>query len=90
MAKKHATTMLDAPGIRLQENDVNMDADGGRVVLVADANSLPKELVKGRALSNVTIVLNYREDEPMSAWPTTREERTRRRFRVTITEEVAE
>lgn len=91
MAKGNAKQMLDSGvSIRLQENDVNMDADGGRIVLVADVSSLPKELTKGEDLTNITVVLNHREDEPMKKWPTTREERAKRRFRLVITEESAE
>lgn len=86
MTKSKAILDSGAGALRLQENDVNMDADGGRVVLVADATTLPKDLAKGEDLSNITIVLNYREDEPMKKWPTTREDRAKRRFRVVIEE----
>lgn len=76
------------PGaLRLQENDKEADYDGGRIVLVADVNSLPKELVKEEDLTNITVLLNYREDKPMEKWPLAREDRARRRFRLTITEE---
>ena len=73
--------------LRCQENDIQMDYDGGRVVLVADAPALGDELVEGaEKLGQVTVVLNYRRDDPMAKWPIVREERARRRFRITISE----
>nr|PZN59861.1 MAG: hypothetical protein DIU58_17185 [Sphaerobacter thermophilus] len=73
--------------LRCQENDIHMDYDGGRVVLVADAPALGDELVEGpEKLGQVTVVLNYRRDDPMAKWPVLREERARRRFRLQITE----
>ena len=85
MAEK---VMLDTGFVlRCQENDVQMDYDGGRIVLVADAPALGDELVEGpEKLAQVTVVLNYRRDEPMMRWPVVREDRARRRFRLQITE----
>lgn len=73
--------------VRLTENDINMDANGGRVVLVADARDLGVDIVEGdEKLAQVTVVLNYRMDEPMAKFPVTREDRAKRRFTLTLTE----
>jgi hypothetical protein len=74
--------------LRLTENDINMDADGGRVVFTADANDLGVDVVEGdEKLAQVTVVLNYRRDKPMEKYPITREDRARRRFTLSIREE---
>jgi hypothetical protein len=75
-----------AGALRTQENDVEMDYDGGRVVLTADSQ------VFGRKsdLQQMTLVLNYSEDEPMREWPTSRQERAERRFTALILEDATE
>lgn len=75
--------------MRLQENDVEMDVDGGRVVLVAD-NTESDSLFEEFRIAGVTVVLNYRKDEPMRKWPVTRTERSSRRFTLVIYEEEIE
>lgn len=75
-----------ADAIRLQENDVEMDSDGGRVVLVADSAVLGRK----SDLQQLTVVLNYVDDEPMRSWPTTRQERQDRRFALLVIEGATE
>lgn len=90
MSKKDSVVFQSPEGsVRLTENDVEQDADGGRIVLVADAPSLGNDFVEGEEkVSNITLVINYRRDDPMRKWPATREDRARRRFTVNVKEVV--
>ena len=80
--------ILETPigALRTQENDVEMDYDGGRVVLVADAQTFGRK----SDLQQVTAVLNYASDEPMRAWPTSRQDRADRRFTLLVVEGATE
>jgi hypothetical protein len=78
MADVIFATAIDA--VRLQENDRNMDFDGGRVVLVGASPEADAEV------QGTTLVVNYRRDEPMDRWPLTREERAARRFTLLVLE----
>jgi hypothetical protein len=66
----------------LTENDVEGAYDGGRVVLTAQTAELQK-----RGIQQVTVLVNYTTDDPMHDWPTTRQERESRRFRITVAED---
>jgi hypothetical protein len=84
-----------AGAFRLTENDVEKDFDGGRIVLVADngdqakspANPAGDALSEDAKITGITVVINYRKDEPMRAWPSLRDDIAKRRFTVRITEE---
>jgi hypothetical protein len=80
--------------LRVAENDVEKDFDGGRVALVADNGEQAKTETNpsGDALFEdkilgISVVINYRKDEPMRDWPSIREEIAKRRFTLHITEE---
>ncbi|MDB4948901.1 MAG: hypothetical protein JWM27_1550 [Gemmatimonadetes bacterium] len=85
MAQVIFATPLDA--FRLQENDLNMDYDGGRVVLVGEQDGA---LEAATEVQGATLVLSYRRDEPMRRWPLSREDRARRRFTVLVLEDTTE
>jgi hypothetical protein len=86
-----------AGAVRLEENDVEKDFDGGRVVLLADNGEKAKTAANpaGNALFEdgilgITVVISYRKDEPMRDWPSVREEIAKRRFTLHITEAPAQ
>lgn len=90
MAKTKAaaqTMLLATPQVlRVQENDASTAPHGGRIVLVADATMLGEMTEAPDYLQQVTVVLVYRRNEPMQAWPLTRPDRARRRFALAIYE----
>ncbi len=84
------------PGaLRVQENDIQKNYDGGRIVLVGDNGEQAKtpgnpsgtQLSKEFDLGQITVMLNYLADEPMRDWPEKRAEIAARRFTLHITEE---
>lgn len=77
---------LPVGAFRITENDIDMDADGGRIVLTADAPALGELVEAPNFITQVTVVINYRKDEPMKAYPNRREDRAKRRFSVEIDE----
>lgn len=77
---------LPIGSLRVTENDIDMDADGGRIVLTADAPALGELQEAPHFITQVTVVINYRKDEPMKEYPNRREERAKRRFSLTIEE----
>lgn len=68
---------------RCTENHVEDDSDGGRVLL----QMIVEPHVKPDAILGANIVLGYERDDPMRAFPTTREEKQDRWYKVTIEEE---
>ena len=76
--------ILALPGgsLRVQENDANTIAEGGRVILVL-TDAAQRELADSEEfLTGVTVTLVFRKNEPMLAWPLTRIERASQRFTV--------
>lgn len=77
---------LPIGAFRVTENDVDMDTNGGRIVLTADAPALGDMQEAPHFITQVTVTINYRKDEPMKAYPNRREERAKRRFSLEIEE----
>lgn len=72
--------------LRVQVNDVEQLGEGGRVVLVADGNCLGKSFVRETDIQQVTVVLNYLEDDSMRAYPSMRLNDANERYSVMIVE----
>jgi hypothetical protein len=86
---------LPLGALRLTENDVEKDFDGGRIVLTGDNSEAAKtpsnpsgdKLTEDLKIMAVSVVINYRKDEPMRDWPSIREDIAKRRFSIRIWEE---
>ena len=75
--------VFHAEGLRVSENDVEQRFDGGRVVLAV--NVVPgSKLYEDEKLSGLTVLLNFRADEPMRSWPVTRVEKERYEYQVIL------
>jgi hypothetical protein len=60
---------LSTSGVmRLQENGVNAAGEGGRIAITGD-NIEDDRMSEDQKLAGVSLVLNYRKDEPMEAFP---------------------
>lgn len=90
------TTPLGA--LRLIENDITRNFEGGRIVLVAD-NSDPDKpqntpnldlLSEDMKITQITVMINYRKNAAMVDWPASPEEIKARRFTLHIAEAPAE
>lgn len=91
------TTPLGA--LRLTENDVTRNFEGGRVVLIAD-NSDPDKpqntpdldlLSEDMKIVQITVMISYRKNAAMQDWPQLgTDENKARRFTLHITEAPAE
>jgi hypothetical protein len=88
--KAAGTPIFQTPegAVRLQINDVELDADGGRVVLVADNSDASggDALSEDQKVMQVSLIINYRKDEPMRIWPSLRPEIAAKRYTITVTE----
>lgn len=91
------TTKLKTPkgSLRVTENDIERPYDGGRIVLVADNGEFAKtadnpsgdKLSEDMKIMGITVIINYRKDDPMKEWPSTKEDMEKKRYVLTITEE---
>lgn len=87
MATKSKVIFESPPGVfRVNLNDLEQGGEGGRISLVTDASE-NDHLSEEEKITGVTVLLNYRKDKPMEAWPKNRAEMEKRRFTVRITEE---
>lgn len=87
MARHKRVQIIRVPNVRLTENDIMQDADGGRIVLGADSRDLGVDIVEGEEkLAQATLVFNYRQDDPMKKYPLSRRERAERRFEIVVNE----
>lgn len=75
--------VFHAAGLRVQENDIETTFDGGRVVLGVNVTPGSK-LYEDEKLSGLTVLLNFRADDPMRAWPSTRVEKEAWEYQVVI------
>lgn len=84
MALPREKVVFDSgPIMRLANNDVNTDQDGGRIILEGQNERMRRR----QHIGLVTFMIGYLRDEVMGIWPVSREERQNRRFRVLIVEE---
>lgn len=73
--------------LRCTENDVEMPADGGRVIFTLPPGPLTDELYENQKITGVTVLLNYRKDEPMRDHPATREQKEAERYTLYLVKE---
>lgn len=73
------------PTLWVQENDRATEAPGGRIVLVADTGSdALREELEDLGLQAVTVLVNYRRNAPMDAWPLEAADREARRYQAVL------
>lgn len=75
--------VFHAEGLRVQENDVESSFDGGRIVLGVNVTPGSK-LYEDEKLSGLTTLLNFRADDPMRKWPSTRVEKDTFEYQIVI------
>lgn len=73
--------------LRCTENDVEMPADGGRIIFTLPNSPAAEELYENQKVNGVTLLVNYRKDEPMRAHPATREEKEAERYTLYLVKE---
>lgn len=80
--------VLPAGSLRVSQNHVHMDMDGGPLVLEL-TDEARRRLYDEGYITDVRVTLNYRRDEPMEKWPLAPEERLGTLFALAISRETA-
>lgn len=86
MSTTSATTAPRVLFFRCAENRVEDDHDGGLVLFQPVRGQIPEQLEQ---LQDFRLALSFKHDEPMRAYPVTRDEKNSRFYRMTL-EEVTE
>lgn len=78
-----------AGAARVNINDVQQGGEGGRVSIVFDTTEPAGDdsLFEDMKMHGGTLILNYRKDDPMRAFPATREAMETARYTITLTKE---